>query len=74
MGELSRHAERSSGKPVAKQKEQTKEVQGNKPNAGRMLTEEEINIVEGQSLLGCSCSWLNNSQLFGLRFATSAGT
>ena len=58
------------------EKEQTKEGQGNKPNAGRVLTEEEIDIVEGQSLLGCSCScsWLNNSQLFGLRFATSTGT
>ena len=54
-------------------KGQTKEGQGNKPNAGRMLTE-EIDIVEGQSLLGCSCSWLNKSQLFGLRFATSTGT
>ena len=49
-------------KLVAKQKEQTKEGQGNKPNAGRMLTEEEIDILEGQSLLGCSCSWLNDSQ------------
>ena len=66
----------SSEKLVAKQKEQTKEGQGSKPNAGRMLTEEEIDIVEGQSLLGCSCSccWLNNSQLLGLRFATSTGT
>ena len=59
---------------VAKQKELKKEGKGNKPNAARMLTDEEVDILYGQDLLGCSSSealintiWLNNTQFFGLR-------
>jgi len=59
---------------VAKQKELEKERKGNKPNAARMLTDEEVDILYGQDLLGCSSSealintiWLNSIQFFGLR-------
>ena len=59
---------------VAKQKELKKDGKGNKPNAARMLTDEEVDILYGQDLLGCSSSealintiWLNNTQFFGLR-------
>ena len=57
---------------VAKQKELKKEGKGNKPNASRMITDEEVDILYGQDLLGCSSSeafintiWLNNTQFFG---------
>ena len=56
---------------VAKQKELKREGKGNKPNAARMLTDEEVDILYGQDLLGCSSSealintiWLNNKQFF----------
>ena len=56
---------------VAKQKELKKEGKGNKPNAARMPTDEEVDILYGQDLLGCSSSealintiWLNNKQFF----------
>ena len=59
---------------VEKQKEIKKDGKGNKPNAARMLTDEEVDILYGQDLLGCSSSealintiWLNNTQFFGLR-------
>ena len=59
---------------VTKQKELKKEGKGNKPNAARMLAQEEVDILYGQDLLGCSSSealintiWLNNTQFFGLR-------
>lgn len=59
---------------VAKQKELKKAGKGNKPNAARTLTDEEVDILYGQGLLGCSTSeslintlWLNNTQFFGLR-------
>ena len=59
---------------VAKRKELKKDGKGNKPNAARMLTDEEVDILYGQDLLGCSSSealintiWLNNTQFFGLR-------
>ena len=59
---------------VAKQKELKKEGKGNKPNAARMLTDEEVDILYGQELLGCSSPevlintiWLKNTQFFGLR-------
>ncbi|RUA04261.1 MAG: hypothetical protein DSY43_06765 [Gammaproteobacteria bacterium] len=59
---------------VAKQKELKKAGKGNKPNAARTLTDEEVDILYGQDLLGCSTSeslintlWLNNTQFFGLR-------
>ena len=41
---------------VAKQKELKKEGKGNKPNAARMLTEEEGDILYGQDLSSCSSS------------------
>ena len=41
---------------VAKQKGLNKEGKGNKPNAARMLTDEEVDILYGQDLLGCSLS------------------
>ena len=41
---------------VAKQKELKKEGKGNKPNAARMLTDEEVDVLYGQDLLGCSSS------------------
>ena len=41
---------------VAKQKELKKEGNGNKPNAARMLTDREVDILFGQDLLGCSSS------------------
>ena len=41
---------------VAKQKELKKEGKGNKPNAARMLADEEVDILYGQDLLGCSSS------------------
>ena len=41
---------------VAKQKELKKDGKGNKPNAVRMLTDEEVDILYGQDLLGCSSS------------------
>ena len=51
-----------------------KEGKGNKPNARRMLTDEEVDILYGQSLLRYSSSEalintlsLNNTQFFGLR-------
>jgi len=56
---------------VAEQKELKKERKGNKPNAARMLTDEEVDILYGQDLLGRSSSealintiWLNNTQFF----------
>ena len=56
---------------VAKQKELKKEGKGNKPNVACMLTDEEVDILYGQDLLGCSSSealintiWLNNTQFF----------
>ena len=59
---------------AAKQKELKKDGKGNKPNAARMLADEEVDILFGQDLLGCSSSealintiWLNNTQFFGLR-------
>jgi len=59
---------------VAKQKELKKEGKGNKPNASRMSTDEEVDILYGQDLLGCSSSkalintlWLSNTQFFGLK-------
>ena len=59
---------------IAQQKELKKEGKGNKPNAARLLTDEEVDILYGQYLLGCSLSealintiWLNNTRLFGLR-------
>ena len=39
---------------VAKQKELKKEGKGNKPNAALMLTDEEVDILYRQDLLGCS--------------------
>ena len=41
---------------VAKQKELKKEGKGNKPNVARMLTDEEVDILYDQGLLGCSSS------------------
>ena len=41
---------------VAKHKELKKEGKGNKPNAARMLTDEKVDILYGQDLLGCSSS------------------
>ena len=42
---------------VAKQKELKKEGKENKPNAARMLTYEEVDILRyGQDLLACSSS------------------
>lgn len=59
---------------VAKQKELKKEGKGNKPNAARNLTDEEVDILFSKNLLGCSTPealintlWLNNTQYFGLR-------
>ena len=59
---------------VAEQKELKKEGKGNKPNAAPMLTDEEVDILYGQDLLGCFSSWalintiwFNNIQFFGLR-------
>ena len=53
---------------------EAKEGKGNKPSARRMLTDEEADILYGQSLLRYSSSealintlWLNNTQFFGLR-------
>ena len=50
-----------------------KEGKGNKPNVACMLTDEEVYILYGQDLLGCSSSkalintiWLT-TQFFGLR-------
>ena len=41
---------------VAEQKELKKEGKGNKPNAAHMLTDEEVDILYGQDLIGCSSS------------------
>ena len=72
---MERSSERAKEALVAKQKELKKEGKGNKPNAARMLTDEEVDILHGQELLGCSSPealintiWLlNNTLLFGLR-------
>lgn len=59
---------------VPKQKELKKEGKGNKPNAVRMPTDNEVDILYGQDLLGSSSPealintiWLNNTQFFGSR-------
>ena len=59
---------------AAKQRELKKEGKGNKPNAARALTDEEVGILYGPDLLGSANSeallntvWLNNTQHFGLR-------
>ena len=56
---------------VTKQKELKKEGKGNEPNAARMITVEEVDILYGQDLRGCSSSkalintiWLNNTVLW----------
>ena len=48
----------------AKQKELKKERNGNKPNAERMLTDEEVHILYGQDLIGCSSSEALRGQPF----------
>ena len=59
---------------AAKQRELKKEGKGNKPNAARALTDEEVDILYGLNLLGSANGeallntvWLNNTQHFGLR-------
>ena len=52
---------------AAKQRELKKEGKGNKPNAARALTDEEVDILlgsaNGEALL--NTVWLNNTQHFG---------
>lgn len=59
---------------VAKQKELKKAGKGNKPNAAKNLTDNEVDILFSKDLLGCATPeslintlWLNNTQYFGLR-------
>ena len=59
---------------VAKQKDLKKSGKGNKPNAARNLTDDEVDILYSRGLLGCSSPdalintlWLNNTQFFGLQ-------
>ena len=59
---------------VAKQKELIKAGKGNKSKAARALTDNEVDILYGQNLLGLSSPesllntlWLNNTHHFGLR-------
>jgi hypothetical protein len=59
---------------VAKQKDLKKAGKGNKPNAARNLTDEEVDILFSKNLLGCSnpealinTIWLNSTVYFGLR-------
>ena len=52
---------------VAKQNELKKEGKGHKTNAARMLTEEEIDVLYGQSLYCSSSEALINTRFFGLR-------
>ena len=52
---------------VAKRKELKKEGKGNKPNASRMITDEEVDILYGQDLLGCSSSEAFINTMAGLQ-------